>query len=210
MGYRRNPFGALSAEEWTAVVYVGAGLRPFLQMPPQNLQLLGAKGCGKSSSLLKIADYFRGQGVRVAYEYLPEGQHHFVTDLTAVELFVLDEAQRLSWRERRRWLATAVGHIFSSHQNLAPLLAAKGIAVQTVQVEGVASPEHYEGWIGQRLAYFALPGVAQVRLTQTAVRQLYYQFGADLREAEYFLYELFEREWPAGQIDVADIKQALQ
>jgi hypothetical protein len=203
LGYRSNPFGALTPEEWTAVAFIPPMVQQILDNGCAYLQLLGGKGCGKTTTLLKLAAYYRGQGRRVVYEYIAEGQTHFAAELADASVFILDEAQRLNKRERRRWLReqadTAVPlTIFSSHENLAPLF--KQRPLQSIQLDALISLTHYQAWIERRLAYFARPGVPQVALSAEAIRYLYHTFGTDMREAEYFLYDVFQQEWPAGEI----------
>lgn len=201
LGYKANPFGALTAEEGTAVAFIPPTVQHILDAGERHLQLLGPKGCGKTTTLLKVTEHFTCQGRQVAYEYLPEGQTHFVTNLADVEVFVLDEAQRLSWRERRRWLKglTAVTLIFSSHEDLASSFAHHH-ALQSVKVDAAISLTHYQMWINRRLAHFSLPDASPVTLTDEAIAYLYQTFQADMRAAEYFLYEVFQKDWTQAHI----------
>lgn len=197
LGYRKNPFGALTAEEWTAVAFIPPAVQKILDEGFTHLQLLGRKGCGKTTTLLKLAAIGRAQGQSLVYEYLPEGQSHFVSQPTNGGVFVLDEAQRLRWRERRRWLGwgTAVTFLFSSHTDLTPHFRRAHLPLTTVWLDAEISLAHYHTWLERRLAYFALPGKRRLELGDTAVAALYHRFGRDLREAEYFLYELFQHYW---------------
>ncbi len=201
LGYKANPFGALTAEAWTAVAFIPPAVQHILDVGGGHLQLLGPKGCGKTTTLLKLAKHFASQGQQVRYEYIPEGQTHFTTSLAGLDVFVLDEAQRLRRRERRRWLkgATAVTFIFSSHKDLASSFAHHQ-ALQSVQVDAAISLTHYQTWIDRRLAYFSLPGASPVTLTDEAIAYLCQTFGADMRAAEYFLYEVFQKDWTEAHI----------
>ncbi len=198
LGYRQNPFGALTAEEWTAVAFIPPTVQQILDEGFTHLQLLGRKGCGKTTTLLKLAAEQQTQGRTVLYEYIPEGQRHFMSRLAANTVFVLDEAQRLRWRERKRWLGwgTAVTSIFSSHTDLTPHFRRAHLPLTSVWLDAEISLAHYHTWLERRLAYFTLPGKRRVELADTAVAALYHRYGRDMREAEYFLYELFQHPWP--------------
>ncbi|MCP4361073.1 MAG: hypothetical protein GY796_23950 [Chloroflexi bacterium] len=39
-------------------------------------------------------------------------------------------------------------------------------------------------------------GFVHLQLTEEAIQTLYETFGKDMREAKYFLYEVFQRPWP--------------
>jgi hypothetical protein len=202
--------------EWTAVAFIPPVVQQILDNGFTHLQLLGPAGSGKTTTLLKLTEHFAGQGQRVVYEYLPEGQNHFETNLADVDLFVLDEAQRLNRRERKRWLAagtsvrgTDVPFIFSSHEDLTRLFGGRrpsaGRPLQTVHVGDAVTLAHYQSWIEQRLAYFALPDVPRVTLSTAVIAHLYQSYGQEMREAEYFLYELFQRDWPPHEIELEEL-----
>lgn len=211
IGYRANPFGALTAVEWTAVSFLPPNIQQIVEDGFVHLQLIGPKGSGKTTTLHNLTDHFRQQGKRVIYEYIAEGQHHFDTDLTLADIFVLDEAQRLNWRQRRIWLksATAVTCIFSSHQDLTPHFKRRNLPLTAVAVDEVISEAHYQRWLDKRFAYFALPDVPGLCLTEEAVRFLHATFGKDMRAAEYFLYEVFQQKWETLQIDAPDLEMVL-
>ncbi|MBK8988893.1 MAG: hypothetical protein IPM39_22950 [Chloroflexi bacterium] len=198
LGYRRNPFGALTAAEWAAVAVLPSPVNLLLAVSPQNWQLLGPMGSGKTTSLLGLEAHFAALGQRVAYEYLPDGQSRFVTDTAELDLFLLDEAQRLSGRERRR-LLRLVEHgrirlIISSHEDLSPLFARWRRPLASVWLATEISVAHYWAVLERRLAYFALPDRERVTLAETAVSFLYDTFGHNMRDAEYFLYEVWQRQ----------------
>ena len=116
LGYKKNPFGALTREEWTAVTFLPPALTKMLAEPFVHLQLLGQKGCGKTSTMLHLIRTFDAPTSNLAYEYIPEGTTKFQTDLKNCDFFFLDEAQRLNWWQRRRWLEVGqdTRFIFSS------------------------------------------------------------------------------------------------
>lgn len=202
LGYRRNPFGALTAEEWAAVAVPPPALVGVLENSRSHLQMLGPMGSGKTTALRWLTAEAANRGVSARYEYLAEGERRYASDLAGVEMFLLDEAQRLSWRERRRLVGEngRLRLILSSHEDLAPLFRRRSLPLQTVRLADGLTLDHYRAIWQKRLDYFALPGRERVRLGETAVAYLYQTFGQNLREAEYFLYEVWQRQTEVGEV----------
>ncbi len=194
LGYEKNPFGALTREEWTAVSFLPPALEEILTEPFVHLQLLGREGCGKTSTMLHLMSTFDAQITNLAYEYIPEGTTKFATDLAACDIFFLDEAQRLNWWQRRRWLKfhESCRFVFSSHRDFTAVFRKQNLALQTIDIEAQITPAYYQKWLDQRLAYFALPHVPRVQFDPQAAPYLYANFGSNIREAEYFLYDVWQ------------------
>jgi hypothetical protein len=233
IGYRRNPFGALTDAEWTAVSVLPPAIERALAEGFEHLQILGPMGIGKSSTLLALQSWFveknessrqdaktqsnksassfgklrtsSAQSVdKIVYEYLPEGQRHFVTDTSGLEVFLLDEAQRLNWWQRRKLVkaASQLQIVFSSHEDLAALFHKKGLSLVSVDLTGAVD----EGWITavlhKRLAYFAIPDQPRATLAPEAITYLVKIFGQNLRRMEYFLYEVWQQLENVEPVDV--------
>jgi len=107
VGYACNPFRALSVDEEAVLAVLPEVVTAAFDSSGVHLQILGEQGRGKSATLLGLAARAESAGRRVAYTYVPEGTDRFQTDLAELDLFVLDEAQRLSRRERGRLLDAA-------------------------------------------------------------------------------------------------------
>jgi len=213
LGYRRNPFGALETEEWTAVSFLPIALEELLDQSPVHLQLLGPKGVGKSSTMHRLLAHERARGTAAAYEYIPEGQHRFTSDLRGLDCFLLDEAQRLNWRERRRWLqhakrdsgADGLRFIIASHRDLRRIFHRRGLPLASFDLATAVSPAYYQRWLDRRLDFFALSDQPRLTLAADAAAWLYAAFGRDMREAEYFLYDVWQETPAPRRLSAADL-----
>ncbi|MCB0033584.1 MAG: hypothetical protein KDE51_06190 [Anaerolineales bacterium] len=168
------------------------------------MQLLGMKGAGKTTALRLMARRLQDKGYTAAYEYIPEGQRVFNTNTAAVEVFVLDEAQRLSlWQKRRLWKSGRETRLLiSSHQDVGRWLKRP----LTLNVEQLHTFDHWQTMIERRLTYFALPEVERVTFSEAAVRSVYERFAPDFRTAEFFLYDLWERLEGVVEINVKRVE----
>lgn len=195
LGFRSNPFRALTDEEWADIVVLPQSVLDAAASA-DHLQILGEMGRGKTSTLLGLAQQSRRAGRLAAYEYLTIGQDSFNTPLPGLNVFLLDEAQRLRASERRRLLAAAQANvrvILGSHEDLTPLFAAAGLRLSTARLDNFG-PAHLAAVLERRLAAAALPNAASlVTLDPSGLAYLTATFGTNLRGIERFLYEVFQR-----------------
>lgn len=195
LGYRCNPFRTLTDEEWEAIFVPPPGLEALLEQDGAHLQILGEAGRGKSTALRGLAVRFRDAGLRPAYEYLPDGLRTFRADAQELDVFLLDEVQRLTFWQRRRLLAVAmrgVRLILGSHEDLTPLFKRRRLALRTLSLDEGAR-EHAREVVRRRLAFFMLAGVPRAELTDEAFAWLWHRYGTDYRSVETLLYHLFEK-----------------
>ncbi len=208
LGLRRNPFGALTREEWADVAVLPAPVRELLARGFDHLQLLGARGRGKTTHLLALARHFTEAGERVAYERLPPGQRRYQTDLAGLDRFLLDEAQRLDPRARGRLLRAARGGLrlaLGSHTDLRRAFARHGLALTIRQIAQAASPDHLAAILARRVAWFALDDPPRVSFSPGAVAYLHRVFGDDLRAIENHLYHVFQALDTPRALTAADV-----
>jgi chromosomal replication initiation ATPase DnaA len=198
LGYRSNPFRALTPDEWRRLALVPTGLQDLIDSPGRLTQIIGDQGAGKTSLLLALERSLLDAGRQVAYEYLPFTATDFKTDLNSINLLLVDEAQRLSRSSLRRLLSSialtrdvGLQVILSSHTDLARFAADKGIPMRTIRLETL-SRSFTEALIEQRLKYFERPGYSGVRLSAAALGALTAHCGADLRGLERLLYEIYQ------------------
>lgn len=191
LGYQCNPFRAVTDAEWVALAVLPPEVEAVAGVP--YLQVLGDKGHGKTTTLLTLTERFRQQGLKAAYEHLEVEADHFITPLSGLDVFVLDEAQRLTSSERHRLLTANLGRlVLAGHEDLTPLFKRFGLSLTTIYFD-TTTLEHFSNVVARRLDYFALPDVAQrAGVTPEALAYLYATFGADVRHSEQVLYEAFE------------------
>ena len=194
LGFRCNPYRTLADDEWVEVAVLPEEVSRVLRVGGAHLQVLGAAGRGKSTTLRALAARLGDEGRRTRYEYLPEGQSSFTSEMRGLELFCLDEAQRLAPGERSRLMAGArdLRLVLGSHEDLTGLFQRAELSLATACLDR-ASDAHFRAVLERRLEYFALPGAARVSFTPGAMQRLWERFGSDLRSAERLLYELFQR-----------------
>ncbi len=214
LGFRRNPFGALDQVEWAAITVLSATLTKFLSSHFTHLQLLGSMGSGKTTTLLKLADQLSQTDCHLAYEYLAEGQKVYKTDTAVLSVFLLDEAQRLNRRERRRLLSAVTQHsqmdlrlLLSSHEDLTPLFRRWHQPLLSINMNEMLTAELYGRMLTRRLEYFALPNRAHTTLSVDAVQWLYDTFYPNMRDAEYFLYEVWQKETAVREVTAVHLKK---
>lgn len=197
-GFVGNPFRTLTDEEWEVGALLSAPIAAaFYHRPVMHLQIMGAAGAGKSSALRAIRREARQGQMHAVYEYIPDGADRFRAQVAPNTLFCLDEAQRLNSSERYRLMTMAqhanIRLCLGTHEDMAPLLRAAGLATQTVLIED-RTPDDYAAIWTKRLARFARQGAAYAVLDSAAIHHLQTRFRDDLRSAERFLYRYFQEK----------------
>lgn len=201
LGLRGNPFRALTDDEWADIAILPDEITEILTHGFTHLQILGERGHGKTTILLALAARFKREGIPIAYEYLREGQTHFVSDTLALNVFLLDEAQRLDARERKRLLACAndLHLVLGSHVDLTHAFAPH--ALTTLRLDSLTR-EHLTAILQRRLDYFALNKTSGISFTPDAITYLHEHFDGNLRAIEHLLYEVLQRLERAEPITV--------
>ncbi|MEP7356005.1 MAG: hypothetical protein ABI847_02040 [Anaerolineales bacterium] len=208
LGFRANPFRALDDAEWADIVVLPPAALQAAETG-RHLQVIGERGHGKTSTLLGLGAHLRRAGQTTRYEYLPEQQEAFQSALNGIDVFLLDEAQRLNGPERARLLRAAPAHrlILGSHEDLTQLFAAANQPLATLRPEAGGRP-HLEAVLARRLAYFALsPGSPAITLDDSAVTFLLQTYGPDLRSIQWFLYEIFQGLRERGPISSEQLRK---
>jgi hypothetical protein len=211
LGLRCNPFRALTDDEWAEIAILPSELAMFYDGDSAHLQVLGEAGRGKTTTLLGLTAYFRRMGRCATYEYLADGQHRFSTETRDLDLFCLDEAQRLIERERRRLAAILRrGHlrvVLGSHEDWCRFFRCHALSLATLNLD-VGTEGHFRAALERRLEYFAIRGSPEVAFTFEAVRYLWETRGGNLRAAERLLYEVFQSLRQPGRITLERLQAA--
>ncbi|MCI0710801.1 MAG: hypothetical protein L0154_11630 [Chloroflexi bacterium] len=214
LGFSCNPFRVLTNEEWAILSVIPSPILDIIDNTNHHLQLIGDIGRGKTTLLLGIYSHFQQCGVDASYEYIPEGQRHFKTRQLP-DVFLLDEVQRLTWRERRRLfkqVAQGARLIFSTHRDMQNGFQRRGLALEIIDVKSL-----YDGQIllemwQRRLDHFRT-GDSPVCLTTDGVEFLLDVFRNDRRSMERFLYEAFqvlETPQPLNRAYLSDFRKPIR
>jgi hypothetical protein len=216
LGYHFNPFSLLDPQEWRAAAILPPAVEAALQDGWTHMQIMGEKGHGKTTTLLKLADTLTERGKRTHYEYIPPAQRHFITNLAdpLIDVALIDEVQRL-WPWEKRRLIAGVGAraqslhmILGTHVDFNYRFRCASLALTTVILD-VPEPAVLQHMLNQRLAYAALnpQQPAPVMFTSPACEALLHLFGGDLRSMEAFLYEVFAQLDTPGAITAEMIER---
>lgn len=216
LGYRCNPFRALTREEWYDVARLPEPLLEILHQLPPLTQILGHKGSGKTSTLIAIERQLSSHGQQTRYEYLPPGSNRYRARIQDIEVLLLDEAQRLSQGSLKKLLAL-IGRsdaaqpriILSSHVNLAIIAREYGVRAETIDLKN-HTDSFAERLVEDRLRYFQLPGQQGVRLTPDALSLVITHCGTDFRRLEQLLYEAYQTWKQPGPIPVSHLKSIIE
>ncbi len=210
LGYTRNPFGALSDQEWVAAAVLPDAIIGVLE-GSANIQLLGPKGAGKSTILRKATAVLQAAGQVAAYEYIPEGQRQFTTPLATLNVFCLDEAQRLGLQEKRRLLRWSHGKgrlIVGTHRKVGTVWPDRSLF--TIYLPDLITADLWQAALTQRLAVFAIPDRPRLTFAPDSFEYLHQVFGADMREGEYFLYEVWQQQKAVTAVTASDLETMWQ
>jgi replication-associated recombination protein RarA len=199
LGFHCNPFRVLTEEEWMEVAVLPAELARILPLGFDHLLIKGDAGTGKTTTLLGLTAALKRSGMRAVYEYLPPGQRSFKTKLRDLDVYLLDEFQRLSRIQQERLLSNAYGKphrhlrlVVSSHTDPSTLFAQHALQLTTYSTGGM-KPSYLKAILEKRLTYFAFDRTPEAAFTDEAVSALIEMFGNDLRAMERYLYEVFQR-----------------
>ncbi len=177
----------------------------------EHLQILGAAGSGKTTLLLGICggEYWDDQVP--GYEYLAEGDQSYQTGMDAVDVFLLDEAQRLDRSSLHRLINSAnegTRLIFSSHRDLSNEFRRDGLNLRSVVIE-TSSRVQIRDILIKRLVTFSLGDSPKVDFTGDAIDFLYQTFGSDIRSMMDLLYEVFQDLQVTGSLTTSDLRMAI-
>ncbi|QEF96296.1 hypothetical protein Mal15_03230 [Stieleria maiorica] len=197
----RNPFGELTRSERAelAVVSVDAivaaiGHRSDADgqitfQPRHAYQLIGDCGRGKTTRMLAIGKRFPS----ASYVYLPEDQP--CPSIPTGEPLLIDEAQRLPGRVRRKVLASGVTLVLATHNDLSGALHRAGYTVTTEKIGLSLSVTQLTEILNRRImASRRDPHRPVPRIGEDDVAELIRRFGTDVRSIESYLYDIVQAQ----------------
>jgi len=207
LGLSRNPFCALSEDEWAALAWLHPAVQAALDHPAPMLALRGASGRGKSSALLAIKRELTARGREPHYLYLAPGTRRLKRGQDRGDPLLLDEIERLPARTRKRLYRRALAGgpqpqlVFSSHADLLPEAnAIQAGALLALELPALTA-EQLTRLLHDRIRSASTQGELSVWFEAGAVNLLLKRYDDDLRTIERALYEVFLGLDGPGAID---------
>jgi hypothetical protein len=186
LNLRYNPFGELPQDvrAHLAVVDVEPLLKQLVQ-PNGAVQLIGEMGRGKTTHLLAI----KQQLANSAYVYIDEGTHSAIPKGNPL---LIDEADRLSWLERRAAFRRGVPLAIGTHTDMTRHLKRYGYQVLSIEVGRVCDAQLILSCAEKRISFARRYPGSVPRLTIATASRLVQRFGSDIRTIEDHLYDVFQ------------------
>lgn len=202
LGLVKNPFGALTPEEWVAVAVPPPIIMQALEAGFDHLQVIGDKGRGKSTILRWLCHQYQLQGQSVTYERLPRWHFNYHSDLSPLDCFALDEAQRLFILNQHRLFRQAQDKrlLIGTHNSWERAFHRHGWLLTTVHIGDQTTREHIQHILDKRLIEFATDKGTLVYFDDSAIDYLWDRWGDNLRGMEYFLYHVIQNRRDTGAI----------
>ncbi|GAB5444589.1 MAG: hypothetical protein Fues2KO_49380 [Fuerstiella sp.] len=186
LNVRHNPFGELTEAERAELAVVDIDdACDFLRRPHSAVQCLGEKGFGKTTHLLAIRLRFKEAG----YVHIPEGERAAVPDGSPI---LVDEAQRLTWRQRRRVFPESRPLVLGTHRDFESALRRAGRNVRTIQVHQSTTADRIYELLNRRIEHARRSSLPVPSIRPATVQQLQERFGSDVRAMLGWMYERFE------------------
>ena len=187
LNLRRNPFGEFSPVEIAALAKVDIDeVAAQLADPAFVVQFVGEKGFGKTTHLLAIRARFPG----ALYVHIAEGERAVIP---AGRPLLIDEAQRLTWRQQRKVFRDPVPLVLGTHVDFHRALTRAGRRVKTIRVAERMDAERLHNLLNARVAWVRRAEGALPAVRHETARRLLAQFGPDVRRIQQELYLTFQR-----------------
>jgi hypothetical protein len=186
LNLRRNPFGQFSPEEVAALADVSIdGIAAQTDDPRYAVQFVGEKGYGKTTHLLAIRARFPAAG----YVHIPEGTR---ANIPSGSPQLIDEAQRLTWRQRTRVFRPGVPLALGTHRNFGRELLRAGRRVETIEVGKAMNSQRLHDLLNARVRWVRRGDGPLPSIRLETARRLLAQFGPDVRRIQRELYVTFQ------------------
>jgi hypothetical protein len=121
--------------------------------------------------------------------HIPEGERAAVPDGSPI---LVDEAQRLTWRQRRRLFPERRPLVLGTHRDFESALLRAGRNVRTIQVQKYTTAERICELLNRRIEHARRSSLPVPSIRPATVQQLQERFGSDVRAMLGWMYERFE------------------
>lgn len=187
LNLRHNPFGELTESERVhlAVVCID-DVVALLRNSRQVVQYVGEKGHGKTTHLLKIQATFPQCG----YVHIPEGERRPVP---AGEPVLIDEAQRLTWRQRKQLFREDRALVLGTHQNFEAELKKAGRQVTTITACNQTSLNRLQQIVIDRIEFARRASGPVPTVHRRTLKRLLQSQGGDIRSMLQILYDALQK-----------------
>ena len=186
LNLRRNPFGEFTTEETEALAHVDIDdVVANLSRPGFAVQFIGEKGFGKTTHLLAIRAQFPGAG----YVHIQEGER---AEIPVGNPLMIDEAQRLTWRQRGQVFRSSIPLVLGTHVDFCRTLVRAGRVVETIAVDRQMDAERLCALLNARIHRVRRSEGKLPRIRLETARRLLQQFGPDVRWILHELYVTFQ------------------
>lgn len=188
LNLRRNPFGELTAAERTKLAMVESDdALQHLTSPRSVIQVVGERGYGKTTHLLALA----AQYAESAYVHIPEGQRVTIPDKG--EPLLVDEAQRMTYRQRWQTFRSQRRLILGTHEDFEQSLRRAGRHVLTIAADERTDAARVQLVLNARIEFSRRDAGPIPRVSATTAAKLFQQFRSDLRGIEHSMYLTFQQ-----------------
>ena len=186
LNLRFNPFGELPLKYRAELAVIDLPpLLNHLERPRAVLQLIGDKGRGKTTHLLRLKACFPGAG----YVHFPEDERPPVPDGNPL---ILDEAQRIPWWQRRQLFQRPVPLILGTHRDFTRQLRRMGRDVKTIMAGEKTDRKRLDEIFRQRIEFARRDSGPIPSVPLATIDKLVDRYGDDIRAIEGHLYDLFQ------------------
>ncbi|QDT02424.1 hypothetical protein K227x_08000 [Rubripirellula lacrimiformis] len=198
----RNPFGELTKQERARLAIVDLQfLDPWIGKRHRAVQFVGDCGRGKTTRMLAIAHQWAGS----CYVYLPEDGP--TPPIPMADLLLIDEAQRLPGKLRRRVFATGMPLVLATHRDLSRSLARQGYQVHTESIGDGNDVRLIQQILNARIEAARWKSSPVPEVTLRDAEALFARFGSDIRQLEHFLYDRIQNQVMGSPMKASQVIQ---
>ena len=194
LNLRFNPFGELDRQQRVECAVPKIELRPLADFIASKtrerraVQFLGSRGSGKTTHLWLLNSLLHD----FHYLHIPEGA---TRSLPQRSHLMIDEAQRMTWWQRRNSFKEARRVILGTHRCYAARLRRLGFNTVTVQLDTLPKADWLASLLKQKIDYaIRCPENADLTIAPNDVANLRDQYGHNIRQIERHLYEVIQSQ----------------